>query len=149
MPLFPCLKLTRQQYNNLTNKRKGDILVFQFFYPENPPEGAPTLRAYAMKRGHRKIRARASEDLEYDTIQQPEPVNDIRVQGDLQAIVDEIEEIKETSNPGNPEDYLHLFFKPKNGRVDHIIYEIRVVDTNLKLSNETLDLDPSPPATAE
>src|SRR5688500_14772768 len=106
------LRLSRDQYNRLTKRIGGDILVLQFYYPQYIQDNSPTLRAYAMKRGHKKVRKNAFEDLSYDPGFAIPAVPEIRIQGDLQIIIDEMEELKEDSNP-QPEIYSHFLFQPK------------------------------------
>lgn len=147
MASFHQLKLYKDQYNNLRTNHRGEVLVFQFYYPSAPPDNSPALRAYAMKKKHAQISASAVEELSY-VDSDPVNINEVRVQGDLQITTAAMEKLKSDSNPDDPEDYSYFLFSPQNGIDEHVIYEVRITESKITFPVQSQHLDPSPPATA-
>ncbi|MEO6220556.1 MAG: hypothetical protein ABIO81_09020 [Ginsengibacter sp.] len=152
MIAYTKLKLTKAQYNTLTNDgevfRKRNVLVFQFTYKTNADD-YPTLRAYAMEFKHQEIPGSTPVILDYFNTTGSADLSTPyeQVTGDLQILYGELERLKRDSNPGNKEQYDYFLFTPKFDATNlHVYFEVSVVpSTNPDLLVITKSLKPSPP----
>jgi hypothetical protein len=138
--LFKCFK----------EHKKNDKLIFQFFYPEEPLHGSPTLGAYPMRSKNQRIDSTkfTAPILDYDD-KSSEPLRG-RAQflGDQELDVDDLKQLIKDSNKPDAEVYEYLLFTANfHDDNPHIYYDVSVQPSN-QLTTATIPTDPSPPAPA-
>lgn len=148
---YTKLKLSRDQYDNLTNDsgiRQKKVIVFQFTYMKQD-DPYPTLWAYAMRKKHQEIKTSISVPLEYASMP---PATDLsvdteQVTGDLQIFYDELQTLKKESNPKDPEDYQYLLFTPIfESSNQHVYFKVTVFPSTAGIKPLTATyINPSPP----
>ncbi len=153
--VFYNLKLSKDSVNDLFNlfkkHKKHDKLVFQFFYPEEPLEGSPTLGVYPMRSKNQCVDTKSkftAPILNYHNKSSEPLTGRAQFLGDQELDIEDLKQLIKDSNKPNSEIYEYLLFTAKfHDDNPHIYYNVTVQPSN-QVAGQSLSTDPSPPAPA-